>query len=122
MPKVKNATENAAAETGLELLHTELTDAQKLDQIRAGVHLLVDEIRKLTTFLTAPKEGPSPIDALVSAVEALAEESRAQTQSLMGISNTLEMLAGPGPDAEADGGEGTFEPDTAQRNAAPRLG
>ena len=120
MPKVKTAD----AEPARELLHTELTDAQKLDQIRAGVHLLIDEIRKLTTFLTAPKEGPSPIDALVSAVEALTEESRAQTQSLVGISNTLEMLAGPGPDAETagDGSEGGFQPDPAPRNAGPRLG
>jgi hypothetical protein len=92
MPKPKNATESAPADGLSELLPTELTDSQKIDQIRAGVHLLIDEIRKLSAFLTSPKEGPSPVDALVSAVEALAKESQAQTASLLGISKSVETL------------------------------
>ncbi len=70
-------------------LPKELTDSQKIDQIHDSVRLLVDEIRKLSAFVMAPKDGPSPLDALTNAITELAAETRAQGEILSSISATL---------------------------------
>jgi hypothetical protein len=71
-----------------------LSDSEKIDQIHESVRLLVDEIRKLTAFLTAPKDGPSALDALTKAIAELAAETRAQGEILNNISATLLPPAG----------------------------
>lgn len=70
-------------------LTKELTDSQKIEQIRSATLLLVDELRKLTAFLTAPKDGPSALDALTNAITELAAEARAQGEILNAISAAI---------------------------------
>lgn len=104
MPDHENAAVADALEPFENSLPKGLSDSEKIEQIRCCVLLLADEVRKLTAFLTAPKEGPSALDALVSAIGELTAETRAQSQVLDGISNTLENLVSPEVAADADAG------------------
>ncbi len=89
MPQDENAALADELEPFENSLPKELTDSQKIEQIRSATLLLVDELRKLTAFLTAPKDGPSALDALTDAIAELTIETRAQSQVLDGISSAL---------------------------------
>lgn len=89
--------ENSAqtAETGIdyELVDTGLTDAEKIDEIRNSVRMLVDEVHKLVAYLTAPAQKPSALDQLVAALGELTQETKRQGEGIERIAKALDSLA-----------------------------
>ncbi len=97
------APDAADFEQTLELEPSELTDSEKIDEIRQSVRQLNDEIRKLSAFLTAPAKKPSAIDQLVAAIEALTRETQEQGKTLGSIAGVLESIASM-PESDTAGG------------------
>lgn len=101
MPKPQAPETELADLPAEELAQTEMTTAEKIDEILASVRQLNDTVAKLKTFLEAPAKKPSAIDQLVAAIEQLTKETLTQGETLGVIADALKELA---PVADEAGG------------------